>query len=168
MHGTAPHEIDAAVDTHAATSGPVGDRQQNRPEIGHKNGHVGVPLSSAAPDLTDLDGRPVKVRSDLADGLIGYRTVTGVALCAACLCPIDGHCPQCGCLTAKGTSAECRCAKAIVAIATCADCGGQFVHRWQLQVHRMPTPRCLTSARAAGGRFYATPQLTAPLKPKGL
>lgn len=121
-------------------------------------------------------GIDVVADDTLEPGMLGFRDKeTGQRLCMACGCP-ETHDPETGkghapyakreCLTGHGTPEECLCAKFVPAIATCVDCGWQFPELWHLQNHRLPTPTCLSSAWAAGGRYAQRPKFAPPLREK--
>ena len=89
---------------------------------------------------------------------------TGEIVCAACLHPKNRHCPTDGCLDGVGSKQECVCARYVPVLYICEDCGGSYPAKWQLQVHRMPTPSCQALGKAAAGRFVDKPKVAlAPL-----
>lgn len=83
--------------------------------------------------------------------------------CAACNHPAAEHCRKCGCGRGVGTRDECICAKYVPHLDKCEDCGTIFRTRAELQIHRSPTPRCVSGAFAIGGKFADRPYLGAPL-----
>lgn len=100
---------------------------------------------------------------DMPEGVIAFRATDGL-LCAACACPEAGHCKVCGCLTGKGTDDECVCAKFVPEVYVCVSCGHLFGTKWQMQVHRMPTPACQRAAHGAAGKYAAPTTFEPPLK----
>jgi hypothetical protein len=103
-------------------------------------------------------------KADMPEGVIAFRGPDGAELCAACGCRVDGHCKVCGCQTGAGTDDECVCATAVPEIYVCVSCGHLFPTKWQMQVHRLPSPACLRAAVGAAGRFAEPPRFEPPLK----
>lgn len=114
-------------------------------------------------DLHDALGA-IQIVSNTESGVVVFHGPDGERVCAACGCPKPGHCKVCGCQTDAGLDTECQCATFVPELYACTECGHLFRTKWQMQVHRLPTPSCLRAAVGAAGRFAEPPRFEPPLK----